>query len=155
MCPEHPWSPRAPSFRRAVPASTCSSGKGTSIFTPPPRASSGADTKRLVHADGQSRRAEQWAEGCQHPCCSPSSRPAPFCPEAHFLPSPALQLVLKPPLRNVQQGASGGAGDSEMRSGRTSMGGSRGQHSRLWEHPPSPCSGLRDSRAGRDAQRDP
>lgn len=42
--------------------------------------------------------------------------------EAHFLPSPALQLVLKPPLRNVQQGASGGAGDSEMRSGRTSMG---------------------------------
>ena len=111
--------------------------------------------KRLVHADGQSRRAEQWAGGCQHPCCSPSSPPAPICLEAHFLPSPALQLVLKPPLRNVRQGASRGAGDPEMRSGGMSMVGSRGQRWRLWEQPPSPCSGLRDSRAGSDAQRDP
>lgn len=84
----------------------------------------------------------------------PLQPPGPICLEAHFLPSPALQLVLKPPLRNVRQGASGGAGDSEMRSGERAWWEAGGNTRGSGNSPPSPCSGLRDSRAGRDAQRD-
>lgn len=84
----------------------------------------------------------------------PLQPPGPFCLEAHFLPSLASQLVLKPPLKTVRQGASGGAGDSEMRSGRRAWG-EQGAILEALQTPHSPRFGFGDSRAGRGAQRDP